>query len=135
MIVLVLNAGSSSLKIDLLDADAGRTLAAGQVERIGAVSSLASFRLGDAKPERVSLKAPDHAAALEHLLDKMREADGPDRDVLPEIEAVGHRVVHGGERFAESALVDGEVIDAIRDAAAQALHDAYDQQRARVVEA
>ena len=116
MIVLVLNAGSSSLKIDLFDAAAGQTLAAGQVERIGAVSSLASFRLGDAKPERVSLQAPDHATALSHLLDRMREADGPNQDVLPQIEAVGHRVVHGGEQFAESALIDGEVVDAIRDA-------------------
>ncbi len=116
MTVLVLNAGSSSLKVDLIDAEARETLAAGHVERIGAVSSLASFRLGDAKAERVSLAAPDHAAALEHLLKRMREADGPEGDVLPEIEAVGHRVVHGGERFAESALIDGEVVDAIRDA-------------------
>ncbi len=116
MIVLVVNAGSSSLKIDLTDADTGAVLAAGQVERIGAVSSLAGFRVGDAKPERISLQAPDHAAALSHLLDRMREADGPERDVLPEIEAVGHRVVHGGEQFAESALIDGEVVDAIRDA-------------------
>ena len=116
MVVLVVNAGSSSLKVDLLEAETGAVLAAGQVERIGAVSSLASFSLGGAKPERISLQAPDHAAALSHLMDRMREADGPDRDVLPEIEAVGHRVVHGGERFAESALVDGEVIDAIRDA-------------------
>ena len=116
MVVLVLNAGSSSLKVDLIDAEARETLASGQVERIGAVSSLASFRLGDAKPDRVSLSAPDHGTALEVLLRKMREADGPEGDVLPEIEAVGHRVVHGGERFAESALVDDEVLDAIRDA-------------------
>ncbi|PAP78330.1 acetate/propionate family kinase [Rubrivirga marina] len=115
MTVLVLNAGSSSLKVDLIDAAAGQTLAAGQVERIGAVSSLASFRVGDAKPERISLKAPDHAAALSHLLETMREADG-EEDRLPDVEAVGHRVVHGGERFAESALIDGEVVDAIRDA-------------------
>ena len=116
MTILVLNAGSSSLKIDLIDAEAGAVLAAGQVERIGAVSSLASFSLAGGKPERISLQAPDHGAALAHLMDKMREADGPNHDVLPPIEAVGHRVVHGGERFAESALVDGEVIDAIRDA-------------------
>ena len=116
MTILVLNAGSSSLKVDLIDAEAKETLASGQVERIGAVSSLASFRLGDAKPERISLAAPDHATALAHLMDRMREADGPEGDVLPEIEAVGHRVVHGGERFAESALIDGEVVDAIRDA-------------------
>ena len=116
MTVLVLNAGSSSLKIDLIDTEARETLASGQVERIGAVSSLASFRLGEAKPERVSLAAPDHAVALEHLLKRMREADGPDQNVLPPIEAIGHRVVHGGEQFAESALVTDEVVDAIREA-------------------
>ena len=116
MTVLVVNAGSSSLKIDLLNAETGAVLAAGQVERIGAVSSLAGFSLGGAKPERISLQAPDHGAALAHLLDRMREADGPAGDVLPEIEAVGHRVVHGGEQFAASALIDGEVVDAIRDA-------------------
>ena len=115
MTVLGLNAGSSSLKVDLIDVTAGQTLAAGQVERIGAVSSLASFRVGAAKPARISLKAPDHAAALSHLLETMREADG-EEDRLPDVEAVGHRVVHGGERFAESALIDGEVVDAIRDA-------------------
>ena len=113
--VLVVNAGSSSLKVDLIDAAEGATLAAGQVERIGAVTSLASFHVGGAKPERISLKAPDHGAALAHLLEQMREADGPE-DRLPDVEAVGHRVVHGGERFAESALIDGEVVDAIRDA-------------------
>ena len=116
MVVLVINAGSSSLKVDLIDAEARRTLASGRVERIGAVSSLASFGLDGAKPDRASLSAPDHAVALDVLMGKLREADGPDQDVLPPIEAVGHRVVHGGERFAESALVDGEVVDAIRDA-------------------
>lgn len=116
MTILVLNAGSSSLKVDLIDGDSGAVLAAGQVERIGAVSSLASFSLGGEKAERISLQAPDHGAALTHLMEKMREADGPNQDVLPEIEAVGHRVVHGGEQFAASALIDGEVIDAIRDA-------------------
>ena len=116
MTVLVLNAGSSSLKVDLIDAEARETLASGQVERIGSVKSLASFQVGGGKPDRVSLEAPDHGAALDVLLGKMREADGPERDQLPAIEAVGHRVVHGGERFAESALVDAEVLDAIRDA-------------------
>ncbi|MDX1418545.1 MAG: acetate kinase [Rubricoccaceae bacterium] len=112
MNVLVVNCGSSSLKLDLLDVDADATLAEGHVERIGAVSALASFRVGGAKPVRHSLQAADHAAALAFLLEKL---DGhPDVDAT--VEAVGHRVVHGGERFAEAALVDDEVLDAIRDA-------------------
>jgi acetate kinase len=116
MVVLVLNAGSSSLKMDLLDADTRRTLAAGQVERIGAVSSLASFRIGDAKAVRSTLAAPDHTAALDALLGMLRDARTAEGGALPIVEAVGHRVVHGGEQFAESVRIDGEVVEAIRDA-------------------
>ena len=116
MIVLVLNAGSSSLKMDLLDAATRRTLAGGQVERVGAVSSLVSFRVGDAKAARETVAAPDHTAALDALLSRLRDARTADGEPLSPVEAVGHRVVHGGERFAESALVDAEVVDAIRDA-------------------
>lgn len=117
MLVLVVNAGSSSLKLDLMDAAAGTELAGGQVERIGAVSSLASFRVGDAKAERHSLTASDHGAALDFMLKLVRESE-PLAEALDgrAIEAVGHRVVHGGERFSASALVDAEVVDAIRDA-------------------
>ena len=111
MIVLVLNAGSSSLKVDVIDAEARETLAQGHVERIGAVTALGSFAVGDAKAERRSLDASDHGAALAFVLAEIREAEG-----LGPIEAVGHRVVHGGERFAESALVTDEVVEAIRDA-------------------
>ncbi len=116
MIVLVLNAGSSSLKMDLLDAATRAEIASGQVERIGAVSSLVSFRVGDQKTPRATLAAPDHTAALDALLGMLREARLPDGAALPAVEAVGHRVVHGGERFSESALVDAEVVEAIRDA-------------------
>lgn len=113
MIVLVVNCGSSSLKMDLIDAEAGDTLAGGQVERIGAVSSLGSFRAStDLKSRRESFTAPDHGAALDFLLTKLQEH--ADLDV--EIAAVGHRVVHGGEQFAEAVLIDEEVADAIRDA-------------------
>ncbi len=116
MTVLVLNAGSSSLKMDLLNAETRAEIASGQVERIGAVSSLISFRVGDAKASRDTLAAPDHTAALDALLARLAAARTPDGEVLPAVEAVGHRVVHGGEQFAESALIDAEVIEAIRDA-------------------
>ena len=116
MIVLVLNAGSSSLKMDLLDAATRRTLAGGQVERVGAVSSLVSFRVGDAVAARETVAAPNHTAALDALLSRLRGARTADGAPLPAVEAVGHRVVHGGERFAGSARIDEEVVDAIRDA-------------------
>jgi acetate kinase len=113
MNVLVINCGSSSLKFDVLDVDARKTLAAGQVERIGAVSSLASFRIGEGKKERRALQAADHTEALRFVMKTLFEGDDK-LDV--EIEAVGHRVVHGGEHFADSVLIDDEVIEAIRDA-------------------
>ncbi len=113
MVVLVINCGSSSLKFDVLDVEARQTLAEGQVERIGAVSSLASVRLGDGKPERQALQAADHGEALRFVMTTLFEGD--DRPTVP-IAAVGHRVVHGGEHFADSVLIDDEVIEAIREA-------------------
>jgi len=113
MNILVINCGSSSLKFDVLDVDTRETLAEGQVERIGAVSSLVGMRVGDGKKQRRSLKAADHTEALHFVMRALFE--GEDKlDVT--IDAVGHRVVHGGEHFADSVLIDDEVIDAIRDA-------------------
>lgn len=92
----------------------GTEVASGHVERIGAVTSLGTFKVGDQKPIRQSLDAGDHGAALDFLLQHLR--DHPDIEGDGKVEAVGHRVVHGGEQFAESVLIDDEVIDAIRDA-------------------
>ncbi len=114
MNILVVNCGSSSLKFDLLTMPEGREIASGHVERIGAVAALATFQVGDDKPMRESLDAGDHSAALEFLLQQLRDHPGIEGD--GNVEAVGHRVVHGGEQFAESVLIDEEVITAIRDA-------------------
>ncbi|MDX1531503.1 MAG: acetate kinase [Rhodothermales bacterium] len=113
MNVLVINSGSSSFKFDVIDVDTQQTLAGGQVERIGAVSALATVRVGEGKKERQSLQAPDHGAAIRFVLDRLLKGEGR---LDAEIGAVGHRVVHGGEQFAESVPVDEEVCDAIRDA-------------------
>src|SRR5690606_28241382 len=102
------------LKMDLIDAEARATRAKGLVERIGAVSALASFGVGDEKPRRFSLDAADHGAALDFLLQQLRDHPAIEGDGA--VAAVGHRVVHGGERFADAALIDEEVLDAIRDA-------------------
>ncbi|MEM1042243.1 MAG: acetate kinase [Bacteroidota bacterium] len=113
MIVLVINCGSSSLKFDVLDVEERVTLAEGQVERIGAVSSLVSFRIGDGKKQRRALQAADHGEALRFVMKALFEGEGR---LDAAVEAVGHRVVHGGEDFADSVLIDDEVIEAIRDA-------------------
>jgi len=113
--VLVLNAGSSSLKVDLVETATGEELAQGLVERIGAVASVGHVTRAGRKVAREALPAPDHAAALAFVLERLAamQAEEPP---LGTVEAVGHRVVHGGERFSDSALIDDEVIEAIRDA-------------------
>ncbi|OZC03588.1 acetate/propionate family kinase [Rubricoccus marinus] len=119
MIVLVVNAGSSSLKMDLIDSESEATLAGGMVERIGAVTSLARFAVAGEKPRKKAVEAPDHGAALDVLLGALKDAQkaGEEAGVpLGPIEAVGHRVVHGGEAFSEAARIDDEVKEAIRDA-------------------
>ena len=100
--VLVLNSGSSSLKLALIEAESGRVLARGMADRIG--SAEATLRFGE-EPERRLLAGSDHARALAELLAHFSEA---------EIGAVGHRVVHGGESFSDSVLIDDAVLTEIR---------------------
>ncbi|GAA3720282.1 acetate kinase [Streptomyces tremellae] len=108
--VLVLNSGSSSLKYQLIDMDSGDRLASGLVERIGERSSrvvhtpLAPAGGRRERTERVA----DHGEALRAASAELR-ADGLGLD-SPEVAAVGHRVVHGGPRFTEPALVDDDVL-------------------------
>lgn len=113
MKILVLNVGSASLKFQLIDTDhaaieAGRDrrLARGQIERIGGESIL-TLAAGDGEPSRRTETLRDHAAAVEHLIAWMADgSSGVDISSASEIEAVGHRVVHGGELFTRSTLVD-----------------------------
>ncbi|MDP2310770.1 MAG: acetate/propionate family kinase [Pseudomonadota bacterium] len=101
MYILVVNAGSSSLKADLLDPATGARAARVRVERIGAAA--ATVRWGDDAPEGVAIA--DHPAALRAVLPRLLEVGRP--------VAVGHRVVHGGERFTAPTLVDDTVEAAI----------------------
>ncbi len=116
MRILVLNAGSSSLKFQLIDTDGAaiaesrdRRLARGQVERIGGQAIL-TLAAGDAAPTKSTAPIRDHAAAVEHVITWLA---GPESGVpiasVAEIEAVGHRVVHGGERFTHSTRIDDAV--------------------------
>ena len=119
MIVLVVNAGSSSLKMDLIESETEATLASGTVERIGAVSALGRFAVTGEKPRKKAVTATDHGQALDVLLTALKDAQKASEDaggMLGPIEAVGHRVVHGGEHFSEAARIDDEVKEAIRDA-------------------
>jgi len=114
MKVLVLNAGSSSLKFELFDMPAERVLASGLVERIGEAGSRLLWRSDPAEPKReVKQAIPDHAQGLSLVLGALCGGDGAPLDSLSEIGAVGHRVVHGGEAFSATALITSEVEAAI----------------------
>jgi acetate kinase len=122
MNVLVLNVGSSSLKFQLIDtsreaieANTDRRLARGQVERIGGEAVLTLVG-ADGTAERTTASLRDHAAAIEFVLSWMTsDASGVPLTSVAEIEAVGHRVVHGGERFSHSIRIDDEVRRAVED--------------------
>lgn len=109
MKILVVNAGSSSLKYQLFDMDTGHVLAKGNCERIGA-GGVVTHKKAGAPPYKVETALPDHEAALKWVLDLLVD---PVHGVLAdirEIDAVGHRVAHGGEKYKASTLIDDEVI-------------------------
>lgn len=113
MIILVINCGSSSVKYKLIDSASGESLSSGMVERIGAVTSIVRHERPDSKPVKLTETVEDHSRAIKLIMDHLL---GADAQVLPEggrIDAVGHRVVHGGEMFKDSVLIDEDVIDAI----------------------
>ncbi|HEY3534802.1 MAG TPA: acetate kinase [Pedococcus sp.] len=111
--VLVINAGSSSLKYQVVDAVSGDTAAAGLVERIGGAGHLRHTSAG--RTHEGDVTCADHAEALEAARAAMRE-HGPDLD-RTELFAVGHRVVHGGARFSAPVRVDERVLQAVRELA------------------
>ena len=115
MNILVINAGSSSLKYQLMDSVSHDVLAKGLCERIGIDGRLThKIPAKDAKYE-FEIPMPTHAEAIQSVLDALVSPEhGVIKDVK-EIDAVGHRVVHGGEAFAESVLITDDVMKAIED--------------------
>ncbi len=116
MKILVINCGSSSIKYQLINTENKETLCKGLVERIGAVTSIVHQEFKDEKPIKKSISLENHAAALKAIMDLLLEADNEYLHSLDEIEAVGHRVVHGGETFKDSVLIDEDVEEAIEHA-------------------
>lgn len=113
--VLVINAGSSSLKYSLVDGESGATSASGIAERIGDGGATGILTHTDAAGERhrSTPALPSHEAALKEILEAF-EVHGPRLDAST-LAAVGHRVVHGGERFSEPVLVDDELLAAVEE--------------------
>ena len=113
MKVLVLNCGSSSLKYQLINMETEEVLASGKYERIG---EEAAFITHKALGKKVEIQKPayDHKEAIEFTLEQFTNPEYKVIDSLNEIEAVGHRVVHGGEIFKDSAVIDDKVIEDIK---------------------
>jgi len=117
MNVLVVNCGSSSLKYQLIDMDNEAVLAKGQFEKIGAEDAIFTHKRPDAeKLERVE-PILDHKQALIILLDILIDAEFGVISSMDEIDAVGHRVVHGAEKFADSVLITPAVMEALEECA------------------
>ncbi|MDR1358898.1 MAG: acetate kinase, partial [Coriobacteriales bacterium] len=116
MNILVLNAGSSSLKYQLVDMDTEEVITRGLCERVGTPSSF--HKHGVDSDERVIHRAlPDHRAAVEAVLGELTHPEHGEIADLSEIQGIGHRVVHGGDYFAESVVITDEVIARIEECA------------------
>lgn len=112
MKILVINCGSSSLKYQLIDSETEQIMAKGICERIKLDGVLTHQTTGKDKI-KIDAAMPDHSAAVKIVLDKLLDPVDGAISSLDEINAIGHRVVHGGEKFSSSALINDEVLDAI----------------------
>ena len=114
MNVLVINCGSSSLKFQLINSETEGVLAKGLCERIGIDGSLTYQPAGKDKVT-TEKPMPTHTEAIQFVIDALTDAETGVVKSLEEINAVGHRVVHGGEKFANSVVITDEVISAIEE--------------------
>ncbi|MCH4005910.1 MAG: acetate kinase [Eubacterium sp.] len=111
MKVLVINCGSSSLKYQVLDMDGENLLAKGLVERIGMDGSVITHtKIGSDDKWKNEVPMPTHKEAIEQVLNAIVDPEHGVLHDMSELGAVGHRVVHGGERYANSVLIDEEVL-------------------------
>ncbi len=116
MKILVINAGSSSIKYQLFDLPDARVLTAGLVERIGEASSQVNhtvFKNGEARKVTHKITLQDHRAGLQKVAELLMDAEMGVITDAAEIDAVGHRVVHGGEQFSQTTVITPEVKSAI----------------------
>lgn len=123
MNVFVLNCGSSSLKfqiietdLELIDKGKDRQLAKGLIERIGS-QAIITYKIGDKTVEKQAIALRDHKAALNHIITWINHPNTtiPGIKSLEDVHAIGHRIVHGGEKFQHSILIDDKVIAGIED--------------------
>ena len=115
MKILVLNCGSSSVKYKLIDTDGEVVLAEGGVEKVGIDGTFIKFKLEDGTKQVRELGKTDHKGSIEAILNVLTDPEVGCITSYSEIEAVGHRVVHGGEKFSKSVLITPEVEEMVKE--------------------
>ena len=115
MKILVINCGSSSLKFQLIDSETEKVLAKGLCERIAIDGSMITYQPAGGEKEKTVTPMADHTEAIRLVLEALTNEKTGVVKSLSEIDAVGHRVVHGGENFAESVVIDDAVMKAIEE--------------------
>lgn len=114
MKILVLNCGSSSVKYKLIDTDGEKVLAEGGVEKINLPDGFLKFKSPDGEKHILELGHIDHKGAIQAILDVLTKGEYAVLSSFDEIDAVGHRLVHGGEKFSQSVLITDEVKEMVR---------------------
>ncbi len=115
MNILVINCGSSSLKYQLINSESEEVLAKGLCERIGIDGSCITHQPKGGEKVKTEIAMPTHTQAVAAVIEKLTDEKVGVVKSLAEIDAVGHRIVHGGEKFASSVVIDEEVMKAIED--------------------
>ncbi len=134
MKILVLNCGSSSVKYQLFNMEKNEVMAKGSVDKIGSYESIFNY-IPTGKEKNRDVKAGvEYSAALHHILKQITDKDTGVIQSIEEIDATGHRVVHGGEYFTESTLISTDVIDKIEELISLApLHNPANLQGIRIM--
>ena len=115
MKILVLNCGSSSIKYKLYEMDGKEVLAQGGIEKIGLPDSFLKFTMADGNKVVLERPIPEHTVGIEFILETLTSEEYGCIKSLSEIQAVGHRLVHGGEKFNSSVLITQEVIEKVEE--------------------
>ena len=115
MNILVINCGSSSLKYQLIDSEKENVLAKGLCERIGIAGSALIHQAADREKVTVKADMPDHTAGVKLVIGKLTDPENGVIKSLKEIDAVGHRIVHGGENFSSSVILTEEIIKKVEE--------------------
>ena len=114
MKILVLNCGSSSLKYQLINMENEEVLASGKYERIGEKEAFITHKV-NGKKIKIEKPAYNHTEAIEFALEQLTNPEYKVIDSLDEINAIGHRLVHGGEKISESVVIDDKVIEVLKE--------------------